>query len=195
MEPTGPTTAELVVAGVAVALVVTVAGAVYVRMVAGAGAGPGAPLSPWARLAAASVAAIGAGSALVLAVLWGAAEKGRRFGEPPYLATERFASLLVDVRTIVDISPADRARYATIVLLPLAITASVLAAGLVRDAGSATVRLITGAVAGVCIAGAAAAVLGEAGRLIEPLALGLGALALTAVAGLVVDELGRGPAR
>lgn len=191
MDPTGPTSAELLVAGVAAALVVLVAGAVFVRLVAGAG-GSG---RPWVRLAAAATAAIGAGSGLVLAVLWGAAEKGRRFGEPPYVATEPFAALLLDVQTIVDIAPADRARYATVVLLPLAIAAAVLAAGLVRDAGSATVRLVTGAVAGVCIAGAAAAILGESGRLIEPLALGLGVLAVVAVAGLVVDELGRDRAR
>ncbi len=182
----GPTSAELLTAGVATALVVVVAGAVYVRLVAGAGGSA----RPWARLAAAAVAAIGAGSGLVLTVLWGAAEKGRRFGEPPYVATEPFASLLVDVRTIVDISAVDRARYATVVLLPLAITAAVLAAGLVRDAGSATVRLVAGAVAGVCIAGATVVTLGEAGRLVEPLTLGLGVLALTVVAGLVVDELG-----
>lgn len=187
MEPMGPTSAELLTAGIATGLVVLVAGAVYVRLVAGTGGSA----RPWVRLAAAAVAAIGAGSGLVLTVLWGAAEKGSRFGEPPYVATEPFASLLVDVRTIVDISPGDRARYATVVLLPLAITAAVLAAGLVRDAGSATVRLVTGAVAGVCIAGAVAAIIGESGRLIEPLALGLGVLALTAIAGLVVDELGR----
>jgi len=187
MEPMGPTSAELLTAGIATALVVLVAGAVYVHLVAGTGGSA----RRWVRLAAVAVAAIGAGSGLVLAVLWAAAEKGRRFGEPPYVATEPFASLLVDVQTIVDISPADRARYATVVLLPLAITAAVLAAGLVRDAGSATVRLVTGAVAGVCIAGAAVATLGEAGRLIEPLALGLGVLALTAAAGLTVDELGR----
>lgn len=189
MDPIGPTSAELAVAGIAVALVVVVAGAVYVRVVTGGGSATSG--SPWVRLAAAAVAAIGAGSGLVLTVLWGAAEKGSRFGAPPFVATEPFASLLVDVRTIVDISPGDRARYATVVLLPLAITAAVLAAGLVRDAGSATVRLVTGAVAGVCIAGAVAAITGEAGRLIEPLALGLGVLALTAMAGLVVDELGR----